>query len=104
MDYLNKLYTERSKLQSITHVDFSSRIQSVSKQKNYKFWSIIKDFKNITEIGVLINTSFNVKGEPIVNNPEDAFKCFMRTDMDYLVIENYIYNKKKQNSELETFH
>ena len=94
--FWEKLYTKRSKLQSITHVDFSARIQAVSKQTNEKFWMLLNEFKKITGMGVLINTSFNVRGEPIVNSPTDAFKCFMNTEMDYLVIENYLYSKKDQ--------
>ncbi len=96
LDYNNKLYTRRSILQAITHVDFSSRIHLVSKSTNFKFWSLINNFKKITGLGVLVNTSFNIRKEPIVNNPNDAFECFMKTEMDYLVIENYIYCKKKQ--------
>ena len=98
LDFIKKLYTKRSNLQSITHVDFSARIQSVSKSTNYRFWKLISDFKKISGIGVVVNTSFNVRGEPIVNDPNDAFKCFMATDMDYLVIENFLYCKKKQKS------
>ena len=94
--FLEKLYTKRSQLQSITHVDFSARIQAVSKQTNGKFWMLLNEFKKLTGMGVLINTSFNVRGEPIVNSPTDAFKCFMNTEMDYLVIENYLYKKKDQ--------
>ena len=96
LNYWDKLYTLRSSLQSITHVDFSARIQTVSKKTNLKYWSLINEFKKITGIGVLINTSFNVRGEPIVNSPEDAFKCFMNTEMDFMVIENYLYSKKDQ--------
>ena len=96
LNYWDKLYTKRSKLQSITHVDFSARIQTVSKKTNPRYWGLINQFKKITGVGVLVNTSFNVRGEPIVNSPEDAFKCFMNTEMDYLVIENFLYEKKKQ--------
>jgi len=96
LNYWDKLYTNRSKLQSITHVDFSARIQTVSKNTNPKYWNLINEFKKITKVGVLVNTSFNVRGEPIVNSPEDAFKCFMNTEMDYLVIENFLYCKKTQ--------
>ena len=77
-------------------MDFSARIQTVSKDTNPKYWNLLNDFKNITGISVLVNTSFNVRGEPIVNSPEDAFRCFMNTEMDYLVIENYLYSKKDQ--------
>jgi carbamoyltransferase len=96
LNYWEKLYTKRSSLQAITHVDFSARIQTVSKDTNPKYWNLLNDFKNITGISVLVNTSFNVRGEPIVNSPEDAFRCFMNTEMDYLVIENYLYSKKDQ--------
>jgi carbamoyltransferase len=96
LNYWDKLYTKRSKLQSITHVDFSARIQTVSKKTNPRYWSLLNEFKKLTGVGVLVNTSFNVRGEPIVNSPDDAFKCFMNTEMDYLVVGNFIYNKKNQ--------
>ena len=96
LNYWDKLYTNRSKLQSITHVDFSARIQTVSKKTNLRYWKLINEFKRITNFGVIVNTSFNVRGEPIVNSPEDAYKCFMNTEMDVLVIENFIYFKKEQ--------
>ena len=96
LSYWEKLYTNRSKLQSITHVDYSARIQTVCKKTNPKYWGLINEFKKYTGVGVLINTSFNVRGEPIVKSPEDAFKCFMNTEMDYLVIENFLYKKEKQ--------
>ncbi len=96
LNYWDKLYTNRSKLQSITHVDFSARIQTVSKKTNPKYWGLINEFKKITNIGVLVNTSFNVRGEPIVNSPEDAFKCFMNTEMDFLVVGNFLYDRSKQ--------
>ncbi len=100
LNYWDKLYTKRSKLQSVTHVDFSARIQTVNKNTNPKYWTLINEFKKITKIGVLVNTSFNVRGEPIVNSPDDAFKCFMNTEMDYLVIENYLYVKKDQTAKI----
>ncbi len=96
LDYWDKLYTLRSSLQSITHVDFSARIQTVSKKTNIKFWNLLNQFYKITGVPVLINTSFNVRGEPIVNSPEDAYRCFMNTEMDYLVINNFLYEKKSQ--------
>jgi len=101
LNYRDKLYTNRSRLQSITHVDFSARIQTVSKKTNLRYWKLINEFKKITNIGVLVNTSFNVRGEPIVNSPEDAFKCFMNTEMDVLVIENFLYLKKEQTTKYE---
>lgn len=105
LDYRDKLYTKRSKLQSITHVDFSARIQTVSKKTNPNYWNLINEFKKLTSYGVLVNTSFNVRGEPIVNSPEDAFKCFMNTEMDHLVIGNFLFEKKNQTTkyEKETF-
>ena len=96
-NYWDKLYTERSNLQSITHVDFSARIQTVNRKTNEKYWNLINEFKKLTGVGVLINTSFNVRGEPIVNSPEDAFKCFMNTEMDFLVIGNFFYEKNNQS-------
>ena len=101
LNYWYKLYTKRSKLQSITHVDFSARIQTVSKKTNYRYWNLINEFKKITNVGVLVNTSFNVRGEPIVNSPEDAFKCFMNTEMDVLVIENFLYLKNDQTTKVD---
>lgn len=92
----NKLYTERSDVQSITHLDFSARIQTVHKETNPKYWALINEFKNQTGYGLVVNTSFNVRGEPIVCNPYDAYRCFMSTEMDYLVINNFIYSKTEQ--------
>jgi carbamoyltransferase len=91
-----KLYSKRSLLPAITHVDFTARIQTVHKETNPKYWSLLKAFKNITGYGVLINTSFNVRGEPIVCTPEDAYRCFMRTEMDFLVMNNFIFDKSEQ--------
>ena len=93
LKYFDKLYTNRSLLQAITHVDFSARIQTVSATTNPKFHALLKAFKSLTGCGVLVNTSFNVRSEPIVCTPDDAYRCFMNTGMDYLVLENYIINK-----------
>ena len=93
---MEKLKTERSKLQPITHVDFSARIQSVSKNTNPRYWNLINAFKEKTGVGMVVNTSFNVRGEPIVCTPDDAFRCFMSTEMDVLVIENYVFTKTDQ--------
>ena len=101
LNYMDRLYTKRSSLQSITHVDFSSRVQSVTKRANQKYWNLLNEIKKITGLGVLINTSFNIRGEPIVNNPKDAFRCFMHTEMDYLVIENFLYKKTNQHSTIK---
>ncbi len=92
-----RLYTLRSKLQSITHLDFSARIQTVHKATNPKYWNLINTFKKLTGYGIVVNTSFNVRGEPIVCNPYDAYRCFMSTEMDFLVINNFFYNKIEQN-------
>jgi len=92
-----RLYYQRSDVPAITHIDFSARIQSVNKKTNPKYWSLINEFKNQTGYGVIINTSFNVRGEPIVCTPDDAYRCFMRTEMDYLVIGNYLFDKTKQS-------
>lgn len=92
----DRLYHNRSCIPAVTHVDYSSRIQTVSKESNPKFWQLITDFKKITGCGMLVNTSFNVRGEPIVCTPQDAYIDFMRTDMDYLVLGNYLFDKKKQ--------
>ncbi len=92
----DRLYINRSILPAITHIDFSARIQSVSKKWNPKYWTLINKFKEKAGIGVVVNTSFNVRGEPIVCTPTDAYKCFMRTEMDYLVIGNFFFDKKNQ--------
>jgi carbamoyltransferase len=93
-----RLYYQRSDVPAITHVDFSARIQSVNRKTNPRYWSLINEFKNQTGYGVIINTSFNVRGEPIVCTPGDAYRCFMRTEMDYLVIGNYLFDKQEQNA------
>jgi carbamoyltransferase len=77
-------------------VDYSARIQSVSKKTNPRYWELIDEFKKLTGYGVIVNTSFNVRGEPIVCTPEDAYRCFMRTEMDFLVVGNYVMDKKNQ--------
>jgi len=91
-----RLYHLRSDVPSITHVDFSARIQSVSKETNPRYWQLIDTFRQKTGFGVIVNTSFNVRGEPIVCTPDDAFRCFMRTEMDYLVMGDYLFDKKDQ--------
>jgi carbamoyltransferase len=93
---LEKLHLRRSSLPAITHVDYSARIQSVDQRTNPRFHALLSKFRDLTGCGVLVNTSFNVRGEPIVGSPEDAYRCFMRTDMDYLVVENFLLNKVDQ--------
>jgi carbamoyltransferase len=97
-----KLYVLKSDIPSVTHVDFSARIQTVHKETNEKYWSLINAFKKETGYGILVNTSFNVRGEPIVCTLEDAYKCMMRTEMDYLIIGNYIFERKLQPEWAET--
>lgn len=97
-----KLYFLRSDLPSITHIDFSARIQTVHKQTNERFWKLIDAFRKETGYAVIVNTSFNVRGEPIVCTPEDAYKCLMRTEMDYLIIGNCLFDKTKQPEWKET--
>ena len=86
----------RSEIPAVTHIDYSARVQTVDKKINNKFYEIIKEFENQTECPLVINTSFNVRGEPIVNSPADAYKCFMNTNMDTLVLENFIIDKNIQ--------
>jgi len=96
LDLWEKLYFERSDVQSITHLDFSARIQTVHKETNPRYWEVINAFKEKTGYGIVVNTSFNVRGEPIVCTPDDAYRCFMRTEMDYLVVNNFILKKTEQ--------
>jgi carbamoyltransferase len=97
-----RLYFLRSDLPSITHVDYSARIQTVNRDVNPRYWQLIHDFKNKTGYWMLVNTSFNVRGEPIVCTPEDAYRCFMRTAMDYLVMGNFVLDKRDQPAFEET--
>lgn len=92
----DRLYQQRSDLQSITHLDFSARVQSVYKETNPRYHGLIQEFKKQTSYGLVVNTSFNVRGEPIVCTPYDAFRCFMSTEMDYLVIGDFVYTKTEQ--------
>ncbi len=95
MDILN---APRSSIPAVTHVDFSARIQTVDEKTNPEFYGILKEFDRLTGCGVLINTSFNVRGEPIVCTPKDAYRCFMRSGLDALVIEDYLFRKELQSS------
>jgi carbamoyltransferase len=96
MPLWDRLYFQRSDLQSITHLDFSARIQTVHKETNSRYWNLINSFKKLTNYSLVINTSFNVRGEPIVCSPYDAYRCFMSTEMDYLVIGDFVYSKQDQ--------
>ena len=93
---IEKLNIPRSQLPAITHVDYSARVQTVHPETNPRYHQLISEFEALTGCGVLVNTSFNVRGEPIVCTPEDAYRCFMRTEMDYLVLENYVLAKTDQ--------
>ena len=95
-DMYEKLRFVKSDLPAITHVDYSARIQTVHKETNYRLWKLLQAFKKQTGYAVMVNTSFNVRDEPIVNSPEDAYKCFMQTGIDFLIIGNFVFNKLQQ--------
>ncbi len=103
MGYMQKLYTSRSNLQAITHCDFSARLQTVHDDINPELHSLMQAFKKLTGCSVMVNTSFNVRGEPIVCSPDDAFRCFMRTETDVLVMNRFIIFKKDLGSLSESF-
>jgi len=98
---IEKLNIKRSEIPAVTHVDYSARVQTVTKNTNYRYYDLISKFKEKTGCPVIVNTSFNVRGEPIVNTPSDAFNCFMGTELDYLVIGDCILDKRKQDSKLK---
>ena len=91
---LNKLKHIFSKIPAVTHVDYSARIQTVNEKDNERLFKLLTKFNEKTECPILVNTSFNVRDEPIVNTPEDAYKCFLATELDTLVIENFYLTKK----------
>ncbi len=93
---ISKLNIRRSEIPAVTHVDYSARIQTVRRETNPLYWDIIEAFRQKTGCPVIVNTSFNVRGEPIVCTPEDSYRCFMRTEMDYLVLETCVLDKKDQ--------
>ena len=98
---IDKLNVKRSEIPAVTHVDYSARVQTVKKETNSRYYDLISKFKEKTGCPVVVNTSFNVRGEPIVNTPTDAFNCFMGTELDYLVIGNCILEKSQQNPNLK---
>jgi carbamoyltransferase len=100
LDGLERLHAERSDMPAITHVDYSARVQTVNADQNPRFYKLLKAFESVTGCPMLINTSFNVRGEPIVTSPDDAYRCFMNTEMDYLVIGNVWMSKKEQSQDL----
>jgi len=101
---IEKLNVKRSDIPAVTHVDYSARIQTVHENTNPRYYKLIKTFKNITKCPVIVNTSFNIRGEPIVCSIEDAYKCFMGTDLDILVCEDYILYKGKQKEMLSEYY
>ena len=98
---IDKLNIPRSDIPAVTHVDYSARIQTVRRDENPAYYDLIQAFSSISGCPVIVNTSFNVRGEPIVCTPEDAYRCFMRTEMDYLVLGNYLLDKKSQPNQTE---
>lgn len=94
---LDKLYNVRSAVPAITHVDYSARLHTVNRETNPRYYDVIDHFYRLTGCPIIINTSFNVRGEPIVESPQDAYRCFMRTNMDYLVLENFLVEKRPQD-------
>ena len=98
---IDKLNIKRSEIPAVTHIDYSARVQTVSKNINGRYYDLILKFKELTGCPVIVNTSFNVRGEPIVNTPTDAFNCFMGTELDYLVIGDCILDKNKQDPNLK---
>ena len=102
MEMYERLYVLRSSIPAVTHVDYSARIQSVSKRTNPRYWGLIDAFNRQHGCGLVVNTSFNVRGEPIVCTPEDAYACFMRTEMDYLVLGDHVFAKAEQPEWNET--
>jgi carbamoyltransferase len=93
---LDLLKQPRSTLPAVTHVDYSARIQTVARQDNPLLYELLLRFEAATQCGVLVNTSFNVRGEPIVCSPEDAYRCFVRTEMDYLMMGNFLLDRAEQ--------
>ena len=98
---IEKLNVKRSEIPAVTHIDYSARIQTVSEKNNKRYYDLISKFKEKTGCPLIVNTSFNVRGEPIVNSPADAFNCFMGTELDILVIGNCFLDKKDQDLALK---
>ena len=93
---IDLLNIPRSDIPAVTHIDYSARVQTVHEETNPRYYRLLKRFETLTGCAVLVNTSFNVRGEPIVCTPEDAYRCFMRTEMDLLVLGNHLVYKKEQ--------
>jgi carbamoyltransferase len=95
---IEKLNVPRSVIPAVTHIDYSARVQTVSREVNPIYYELLEEFERLTGCGVLVNTSFNVRGEPIVCTPADAYTCFMRTEIDCLALEDFVLDKKEQNA------
>ena len=93
---LDRLKQLRSQIPAVTHVDYSARVQTLRREDNPRFHSLLEQFDKATGCGLLVNTSFNVRGEPIVCTPDDAYRCFVNTEMDYLIVGNYLMNRLAQ--------
>ena len=98
MPMLDRLKLKRSDIPAVTHLDYSARLQTVNRKDKPDYYEIISEFEKLTGCPVIVNTSFNVRGEPIICSPQDAYRCFMRTEMDVLVIEDFILLKEEQPS------
>ena len=94
----DKLKIKRSEIPAVTHVDYSARIQTIKREDNPLYYDMINNFYQKTGCPVIINTSFNIRGEPLVCSPQDAFRCFMRTEMDYLIMGCFLLDKKEQDA------
>ena len=102
-DLRERVNVKRSAIPAITHVDYSARVQTVDEKRHGRYYRLIKEFKNQTGCGVIINTSFNIRGEPIVCRPSEAYRCFMNTYMDVLVLENVVLVKSDQKNLDESY-
>jgi carbamoyltransferase len=94
---LDKLNVKRSEIPAVTHVDYSARVQTVRRETNPLYWEILSAFERKTGCPVIVNTSFNVRGEPIVCTPEDSYRCFVRTELDFLILETCVLDKRELN-------
>jgi carbamoyltransferase len=101
-DLRKRVNVTRSTIPAVTHVDMSARIQSVDEKRNGRYYRLIREFKRQTGCGVIVNTSFNIRGEPIVCTPQDAYRCFIASDMDVLVLENFVLYKSEQPAQTES--
>ena len=101
---IDKLNISRSSIPAVTHIDYSARIQTVHKETNYKYYNLIKRFKDLTGCPILVNTSFNVRGEPIVCSIEDAYNCFIGTNIDILVCNNFVLYREDQKKKVKSYH